>query len=106
MQSDFADYYSDHPAHHFAAKVWTNNAWVAALCAGRRRSSLGLPMVYLLFQNALNLALIGSIMIRHDRGGLFFGLILPHGTAGADRRLRRRRRRAAAVLVLGRPRAS
>ena len=33
----------------------------------------------MLFQNVLNLALIGSIMIRHDRGGLFFGLILPHG---------------------------
>ena len=27
----------------------------------------------------LNLAVIGSVMTRHDRGELFWGLILPHG---------------------------
>ena len=36
-------------------------------------------MIYVLLQNVLNVALVGSIMIRHDRGGLFFGLIIPHG---------------------------
>ena len=32
-----------------------------------------------LFDNIANLAIIGSIMMRHDRGELFWGLILPHG---------------------------
>jgi uncharacterized membrane protein SpoIIM required for sporulation len=27
----------------------------------------------------LNVAVVGSIMVRHGRGDLFFGLILPHG---------------------------
>jgi uncharacterized membrane protein SpoIIM required for sporulation len=36
-------------------------------------------VVYLLFQNVLNLGLVGAIMINHHRGGLFFALILPHG---------------------------
>src|SRR3954467_6216671 len=30
VDHDFADYYSAHPAHDFAAQVWTNNAWVSA----------------------------------------------------------------------------
>ena len=33
----------------------------------------------MLFQNVTNLAVIGSIMIRHDRAAHFWGLILPHG---------------------------
>lgn len=77
VSSDFQNYYSESAATHFAAKVWTNNAWVAALCIAF--GVLGLPVLYLLWQNVLNLSLVGSIMIRHDRGGLFFGLILPHG---------------------------
>ena len=77
VDNDFAGYYQESAASHFAAQVWTNNAWVAALCVSL--GILGLPVVYVLFQNIANLALIGSIMIRNDRGGLFFGLILPHG---------------------------
>jgi uncharacterized membrane protein SpoIIM required for sporulation len=74
---DFEDYYSEYAASHFAAQVWVNNAWVAALCLAL--GVLGVPIVYLLFQNVANLAIIGSIMIRHDHGGHFWGLILPHG---------------------------
>ncbi len=74
---DFEDYYSEYAASHFAAQVWVNNAWVAALCLAL--GVLGLPVLYLLFQNVANLAIIGSIMIRHDHGGHFWGLILPHG---------------------------
>ena len=77
VNSDFENYYSESAASHFAAQVWTNNAWVAAICIAF--GVLGLPVIYLLWQNMVNLALIGSIMIRHDRGELFFGLILPHG---------------------------
>ena len=57
--------------------MWTNNAWVAALCIAF--GVLGLPVIYLLFQNILNVALTGAIMVGHGRGALFFGLILPHG---------------------------
>ncbi len=32
-----------------------------------------------MFNNVLNLAVIGSVMTRHDRADLFWGLILPHG---------------------------
>ena len=74
---DFEGYYSEYAASHFAAQVWTNNAWVAALCIAF--GVLGLPVVWLLFSNIFNVAVIGALMIQHDRGSLFFGLILPHG---------------------------
>jgi len=74
---EFERYYSEFAASHFAARVWTNNAWVAALCIAL--GVLGLPVVYLLLQNILNVAVIGALMIDHDRGSLFWGLILPHG---------------------------
>lgn len=74
---DFERYYSEYAASHFAAQVWTNNAWVAALCIAL--GVLGVPVVYLLFTNIFNVAVIGALMIQHDRGALFFGLILPHG---------------------------
>lgn len=77
VEVDFERYYSEHAASSFAFRVWTNNAWVAALCIAF--GVLGAPVLYLLWQNVLNLALTGSIMVRHGRGELFFGLILPHG---------------------------
>ncbi len=77
VNEDFENYYSEYAASHFALQVWVNNAWVSALCLAL--GILGLPVIYLLFQNISNLAVIGSIMIRHDHGGHFFGLILPHG---------------------------
>lgn len=77
VNHDFADYYKQAAASHFAAKVWTNNVWVSVLCLAL--GLFGIPVIYMLFQNMFNLAVIGSIMVRHDRGDLFFGLILPHG---------------------------
>ena len=77
VNNDFEGYYSEYAASHFAAEVWINNAWVTALCLGL--GILGLPLVKVLFDNIANLAIIGSIMTRHDRGELFWGLILPHG---------------------------
>jgi uncharacterized membrane protein SpoIIM required for sporulation len=73
----FEQYYSENAAGSFAAKVWTNNAWVAAQCIGF--GVTGIWPVYMLLQNAVNLGLIGGVMAAHDRLGLFFGLILPHG---------------------------
>ncbi len=77
VDNDFAAYYSEYAAGSFAAKVWTNNAWVAALCIAV--GVLGAPVVYVLVQNALNVGLVGGLMAANDRLGLFFGLILPHG---------------------------
>ncbi len=97
VNEDVEGYYSEFAASHFALSVWVNNAWVAGLCLAL--GVFGLPVVYVLFQNILNLAIIGSIMTRHGHGGHFWGLILPHGlleltavfvAAGTPRPRRRR----------------
>lgn len=74
---DFASYYSDGAAGSFAAHVWTNNALIAAgtLVFG----VLLLPAVYLLFQNAVNVGVIGGLMVGNGHSAEFFGLISPHG---------------------------
>ena len=77
VSHDFENYYSESAASHFALQVWVNNAWVSALCLSL--GILGAPVIYLLFNNVLNLAVIGSIMTRHGHAGHFWGLILPHG---------------------------
>lgn len=77
VNSDFASYYSENAAGNFALRVWTNNAWVAALCI--TFGVLGFPVLQLLYTNILNLAIVASIMLRNDRADVFFGLILPHG---------------------------
>lgn len=78
VDHDFADYYSSAPAASFGAKVFVNNAWVAAL-AFAVGILLAVPTVFVLFQNAANVGLVGGLMAAHDKLGLFFGLILPHG---------------------------
>ena len=77
VHTDFQTYYSTYAHGSFAAQVWTHNAWIAALCIAL--GVLGLPVIYLLWQNVVNVAVIGGIMVSHGRAGLFFGLILPHG---------------------------
>lgn len=78
VQQDFRGYYSQYAATSFAAKVWTNNVWVAAesLIFG---ILLGIPTVLVLISNALNVGVDGGFMIAHGRGTEFFALILPHG---------------------------
>ena len=78
VDHEFADYYSSAPAQDFAARVWTNNALIAAGCVALG-VLLGLPVYYLLYSNAYNVGLVGGIMAANDKAGLFFGLILPHG---------------------------
>lgn len=75
--ADFENYYSEYAAQSFALRVWTNNFWLAAMCIAF--GVFGFPVVYMLVLNIVNLAVVGSIMIRHGRGDLFFGLIIPHG---------------------------
>ena len=77
VHTDFQTYYSTYAHGSFAAQVWTHNAWIAALCIAL--GVLGLPVLYLLWQNIANVAVIGGVMVSHGRAGLFFGLILPHG---------------------------
>lgn len=77
VEHDFAEYYSSSPAGSFAAKVATNNAWVAALALAL--GVLIVPVVWILWQNALNVGVAGGLMAGAGRLDLFFGLILPHG---------------------------
>ena len=77
VENDFANYYSEYAATSFALRVWTNNFWLSALCVAA--GVFCLPVLYMLAMNMFNVAVIGSIMIRHGRGALFFGLISPHG---------------------------
>jgi uncharacterized membrane protein SpoIIM required for sporulation len=78
VEHDFEDYYSSAPAASFGAKVFFNNAWVAAL-AFTFGILLGLPTIYVLFQNAVNVGIAGGLMAAHGKLDLFFGLITPHG---------------------------
>jgi len=77
VQSDFESYYSENAASSFATQVWVNNAWVAAQCIVF--GVLGLPVIYVLWQNISNVAVIGSLMHQHGRGDVFWGLLTPHG---------------------------
>lgn len=77
VERDFENYYSSAPAGSFAAKVATNNAWVSALALAL--GVLLLPVVWILWQNALNVGIAGGLMAASGKLDLFFGLILPHG---------------------------
>jgi uncharacterized membrane protein SpoIIM required for sporulation len=78
VNHQFQHYYSQYAATSFAARVWTNNVWVAAeaLVFG---VLLGLPTLAALFENAANGGVEGGLMFAHGKGGLFVTLILPHG---------------------------
>jgi uncharacterized membrane protein SpoIIM required for sporulation len=77
VESDFANYYSEHPAQSFAAQVWTNNALVAA-----GTLVLGITLIgaaNILLQNAVLIGITGGLMVGNGHGSEFFGLISPHG---------------------------
>ncbi|MFF0228204.1 stage II sporulation protein M [Streptomyces sp. NPDC004629] len=75
---EYETYYSSHPATSFAAQVWTNNAQAAALCLVLG-VFLGLPVLWVLFQNMLNLGAGFGLMSSAGRLDTFLGLVLPHG---------------------------
>ncbi|MFE9389958.1 stage II sporulation protein M [Streptomyces sp. NPDC006784] len=74
----YESYYSSHPAASFAAQVWTNNAQAAALCLAFG-ALLGIPVLWVLFQNVLNLGVGIGLMDSAGRLDTFLGLLLPHG---------------------------
>ncbi|PBC82749.1 MULTISPECIES: stage II sporulation protein M [unclassified Streptomyces] len=75
---EYETYYSSHPAASFAAQVWTNNAQAVALCLVLGAFA-GLPVLWILFQNMLNLGVGIGLMSSAGRLDTFLGLILPHG---------------------------
>jgi uncharacterized membrane protein SpoIIM required for sporulation len=78
VEQDFEAYYSSSPAASFAAQVFTNNARVGAI-AFALGILLGLPTVFVLWENSVNVGVAGGYMAAAGRADLFFGLILPHG---------------------------
>jgi uncharacterized membrane protein SpoIIM required for sporulation len=77
VEVDFAGYYQQDSAGTFAARVWTNNAWVAAQSVAFGITGIG--VLFVLAQNALNVGLSAGIMAAYGRLDVFFGLIMPHG---------------------------
>ncbi|MFF3166965.1 stage II sporulation protein M [Streptomyces sp. NPDC003273] len=75
---EYETYYSSHPAASFAAQVWTNNAQAAAMCLVLG-VFLGLPVLFILFENMLNLGVGIGLMSSAGRLDTFLGLVLPHG---------------------------
>ena len=75
---DFASYYREHPAGSFALQVWVNNSWVAAKCIGFA-VLLGLPIPFVLFENAANLGVAAGLMFQAGKADIFLGLLIPHG---------------------------
>ncbi|MBA9046185.1 MULTISPECIES: stage II sporulation protein M [Streptomyces] len=75
---EYETYYSSHPAASFAAQVWTNNAKAAAMCLVLG-VFLGLPVLWILFENMLNLGVGFGLMSSAGRLDTFLGLVLPHG---------------------------
>lgn len=78
VNHDVADYYRENPAGSFALHVWINNSWVAAQCIAFA-VLLGIPIPWLVFQNALNVGVLAGFMFDAGKAGLFLGLLAPHG---------------------------
>jgi uncharacterized membrane protein SpoIIM required for sporulation len=77
VEEDFANYYTEYLAPNFAFHLWVNNAWLAAQCLAA--GVLIVPVGWLLWRNAVNVGVVGGIMVGNERAGEFFGLVTPHG---------------------------
>ena len=66
VNHDVESYYSEHPAASFALQVWVNNSWVAAKCIAFS-IVLGLPIPFVLFENAANTGVIAGLCSRPAR---------------------------------------
>ena len=77
VETEFAGYYTEFLPASFAFHLWTHNAWLAAQCLAS--GVLVVPVLWLLWQNALSIGVVGGVMIDHGSADQFFGLITPHG---------------------------
>ncbi|MEV7972728.1 stage II sporulation protein M [Cellulomonas sp. NPDC089187] len=75
VETAFAEYYD--PGAGFAGVVWTNNAWIAAVCIGIGITGIG--PAYILLTNAVSVGSMGGLMAAHGSLDTFFTLIAPHG---------------------------
>ncbi|UZN01894.1 stage II sporulation protein M [Cellulomonas sp. S1-8] len=75
VDTAFEEYYT--PGVGFAAMVWTNNAFIAAVCIGT--GITGFLPAYMLATNAVNVGAAGGLMAAHGRLDVFLQLIAPHG---------------------------
>lgn len=76
-ETEFAAYYSEFSPQTFAFGLWTHNAWLSVQCLAS--GVLILPVIWLLWNNALNIGLTGGVMIQYGEAEQFFSLITPHG---------------------------
>ena len=83
VDHEFRDYYSEHPARDFAAHVWTNNALVAAMALFLGVTLIG--TLYVLWQNTVNVGLVGGIMLGAGKGTILFGLCCRTGCSSSPR---------------------
>ncbi len=75
---EYETYYSSHPAAPSRPQVWTNNAQAAAICLVLG-AFFGIPVLWILFLNMLNLGVGIGLMSSAGRLDTFLGLVLPHG---------------------------
>ncbi|WP_062078077.1 stage II sporulation protein M [Demequina globuliformis] len=74
---EFANYYVEYDSTSFAARVWTNNWFIAAQCI-----ALGITGIYpafLMFNTILQLGTAAAIMAEAGYFSIFLQLISPHG---------------------------
>lgn len=75
VEQSFAEYYT--PGAGFAAMVWTNNAWLTAVCIATGITGIG--PVYFQVSNAINVGAAGGMMASYGELDVFLQLIAPHG---------------------------
>lgn len=78
VEEDFVDYYTDNPNPVFSALVGTNNIQVGILAFGAGVLG-GLPTLYVLAFNGLNIGFAGGLITAYGRPEVFWTSILPHG---------------------------
>jgi uncharacterized membrane protein SpoIIM required for sporulation len=71
VDHDFEAYYSQAPPQDFAVGVWTNNAFVSAICLAG--GVLIFPTLLLLWSTALNAGVTGGVMTDNGRADVFLG---------------------------------
>jgi uncharacterized membrane protein SpoIIM required for sporulation len=78
LEREFEAYYSSEPGTTFAARVFTNNAFVGALAFGVG-VLWALPTLAVLALNGVNVGVAAGVFHAAGDAGRFYGLILPHG---------------------------